>query len=219
MRIIKLNFYGDHNIGLFAKASEKFCILGRFVSENNAKSIKNALGVRIIKSTIANTDLVGLLLCMNSHGIVLPAIINEDEIENLKQLGLNTLKLKSKFTAVGNLILCNDKGAVIGKPLEKYKEKIERCLAVDAISTTVASMDTVGSCGIATNTGCLLHRDAKEKEMQAIEKALDVVVGVGTANFGSPFIGSCAIANSSAIAVGESTTGIEMNRFIEVLHH
>lgn len=125
--------------------------------------------------------------------------------------------MKTKFTAIGNLLLCNDKGVIIGKPLEKYKERIERCLGVDAVCMTIAGMNTVGSCGIATNDGCVLHRDVNEKEIEVVERALGVEVGLGTANFGSPFVGSCAIANSSAVAVGESTTGPEINRFMEAL--
>ncbi len=217
MRIIQLNFYGDHNIGLFGRSSEKLCILGNVISEKDMKRVEDTLDVKVVKTTIVRTDLVGMFCCINSNGIVIPSIARKEEVDSLRLLGLDVLVLESKFTAVGNLVLCNDKGAVIGKPLEKYKDEIERCLGVDAICTTIAGMSTVGSCGLATNNGCLLHRDAKDEELKAVENALDVKVGIGTANFGSPFVGSCAIANSSAVAVGESTTGPEMNRFMEAL--
>lgn len=217
MRLIQLNFYGDHNIGLFARSSEKICVMGNFVPEKAVKSIEEALKVKVVKSTMARTDLVGMFCCANSNGIIIPNIARDEEVEKIKSFGLDALVLDTKFTALGNLILCNDKGAIIGRPVEKYKRRIEKCLGVDASCTTVSGMSIVGSCGIATNAGCLLHRDVKEDEIKIIERTLDVEVGIGTANFGSPFVGSCAIANSKAAAVGESTTGPEINRLMEVL--
>lgn len=217
MRAIQLNFYGDHNIGIFGRASEKLCILGSSVSDKECKKIEATLGVRVLKATVSHTDLVGMFCCMNSYGAIVPSIAREEEIERMRSAGLNIQVLKAKFTALGNLILCNDKGAVVGKPLERYKEEIGTYLGVDATCTSVAGMSTVGSCGIATNKGCILHRDAKEDEIKEIEKILDVEVGIGTANFGSPFVGSCAIANSLAVAVGQSTTGPEINRIMEAL--
>lgn len=217
MRIIQLNFYGDHNIGVFGRASEKLCILGNSVSDKGCKKIEDILGVKTLKVTVSRTDLAGMFCCMNSYGVVVPSIARDEEIERLRSAGLNVLALKAKFTALGNMVLCNDRGAIVGKPLERYKEEIGNCLGVDAACASVAGMSTVGSCGLATNKGCVLHRDANEDEIKEIEKILDVEVGIGTANFGSPFVGSCAIANSSAAAVGESTTGPEANRIMEAL--
>jgi translation initiation factor 6 len=217
MRLIQLNFYGDHNIGLFGRSSDRLCVLGNVISKDDVKKIEETLNVKVVKNTIVRTDLVGMFCCINSNGIIVPSITNEEEINRLGPLGLDILALESKFTAVGNLVLCNDNGAIIGRPLEKYKKKIEKCLGVEGACTTIAGMNTVGSCGIATNEGCVLHRDANEKEIQIVEKVLDVEVGLGTANFGSPFVGSCVIANSSAASVGESTTGPEINRIMESL--
>jgi translation initiation factor 6 len=212
-----MNFYGDHNLGLFCRASENICIVGNFIDERDAQRLEDMLKVKIIRTSVAQTDLVGMFSSFNSNGIVLPCIATQREVEEAKKIGLDMMILDSKFTAVGNLILCNDNGAVIGKILSSCKKAIEKCLGVDAVCSTVTGMNTVGSCGIATNTGCLLHRDAKPREIRTVEKALDVEAGVGTANFGSPFVGSCAVANSTAVAVGESTTGPEMNRFMEAL--
>jgi len=78
-------------------------------------------------------------------------------------------------------------------------------------------MSTVGSAGIVTNKGCLLHRDASGDEIKIVEQILKVNVGIGTANFGSPFVGSCMIANSHGAVVGESTTGAEITRLMETL--
>ena len=78
-------------------------------------------------------------------------------------------------------------------------------------------MNNVGSCGVATNSGCLVHRDIEENEIKKVESILKVDVDVETANFGSPFVGSCIIANSKGAIVGESSTGPEVNRIMETL--
>lgn len=222
MKILQINFFGDHNIGIYGKACDKFCVLSSLVQENLKKKIEEVLKIKIFPVSIAKTDLAGIFCSLNSNGIVLPKILAEKEIEIFreikKELGINFGIVESKFTAVGNLILCNDKGAVISKVFtRKDKRKIEDLLGVSSEYLKISGMKTLGSCGIATNQGCLVHRDSKEEEIKIIEEVLKVKVDVGTANFGSPFIGSCAIANSNGAVIGESTTGPELVRISEVL--
>jgi translation initiation factor 6 len=88
---------------------------------------------------------------------------------------------------------------------------------VDVDYGTVAGLNSVGSCGIANNKGCVLHRDASEEELDNFQKILGVNTDVGTANFGSPFLGSCAVANTHGLVAGRSTTGPEITRMMETL--
>lgn len=225
MRVLQLNFYGDHNLGLFAKASDKACIVGNFIPDRALKRIRQALRIKpisVIRATVANTDFIGMLCCMNSNGIILPSIATDKEVNGFKliakKFGMNLEILKSKFTALGNLVLCNDNGAAVSRLFRRRERKaIEDCLAVEADYCSVAGMDVIGSCGIATNKGCLLHRDASEQEIERIESLLKVEADIGTANFGSPFVGACGFANSRAAIVGESTTGPEINRLMGAL--
>jgi translation initiation factor 6 len=222
MKVLQTNFHGDHNLGLFGKASDRSCIIGNFIQEKTFQKIEDALRVKVVKLTVANTDLIGIFCCLNSNGILLPKIVKDSEIEKFKilkkELGIELKILKSKFTALGNLILCNDNGAVVSDIFSKReKREIEECLDVESEYGSVAGMSIVGSCGIASNRGCLLHRDANEKEIENVENILKVNVDIGTANFGSPFVGSCCFANSNGGLVGESTTGPEINRLMEAL--
>ncbi|MEM7825255.1 MAG: translation initiation factor IF-6 [Candidatus Aenigmatarchaeota archaeon] len=222
MKILQINFFGDHNVGMYGKACDKFCFLSFLVQENIIKKIENLLKVKVYPVSIAKTDFIGILCCLNSNGIVLPKILAEKELEILreikKELGINLGTIESKFTAVGNLILCNDKGALLSKTFtKKDKKKVEDLLGVNSEYLSVAKIKTLGSCGIATNKGCLIHRDAKEEEIKIIEDVLKVKVDVGTANFGSPFVGSCIIANSNGALIGSSTTGPEFLRISEAL--
>jgi translation initiation factor 6 len=82
---------------------------------------------------------------------------------------------------------------------------------------SIAGLNLPGACGVANNKGCILHIDATEEELKAVENVLKVKADVGTANFGSPFLGSCIIANSNGALVGKRSTGAEINRIVESL--
>lgn len=222
MRALQTDFYGDVNIGLFAKACDKLCVLGNNISGKRIGKIQKVLGGKTFQTSLANSELIGIFCALNSNGIVLPKIATQREVEGFREvadgLDMSVSVIGSKFTALGNLILCNDKGAVVSSLIDaKDKKKIEECLGVDSDYGTVAGLDSVGSCGIATNKGCVLHRDASEEELDRVQETLHVDSDIGTANFGSPFVGSCGIANSNGVVTGETTTGPEITRIMEAL--
>lgn len=37
MKVWQTNFYGDHNLGLYGKASDRICILGRILEEKRKR--------------------------------------------------------------------------------------------------------------------------------------------------------------------------------------
>lgn len=222
MRALQTDFLGDHNIGLFTKASDKLCLAGYHISDKRIADLKKTLRVEVSQLSVANSEIVGIFCAMNSNGIIVPHIATSSEVKVFRELaeekGISFGMLKSKFTALGNLILCNDKGAVVSDLFsDKEKENISDFLGVDVDYGSVAGLKSVGSCGIATNKGCVIHRDASEEELDNFQKILGVDTDVGTANFGSPFVGSCAVANSNGLVAGESTTGPEITRMMETL--
>jgi translation initiation factor 6 len=222
LKLVQTNFFGDHNLGLYARCSDKVCLLGNFVSKKNEEKIGSALGVKIYKTTFSGTDFAGIFSAMNSNGLLLPNIMKKIEIDKMKtvfkSLNMNYALLSSKFNCLGNLILCNDRGAILSKTFSKAdKKKIESVLDVEADFGTVAGMNIVGSSAVATNRGCFVHRDASEDEIKRIEDLLKIKADIGTANFGSPFVGSCFFANSNGAVIGDSTTGPEAERIIETL--
>ena len=222
MRILQTNFHGDHNLGLYGKACGSFCLIGNFVTEKDFKKLSEILGVKVFRTTAANTDLSGMFFAFNSNGIIVPKIITEKEIDRLKvlkkELDINILELKTKFTAIGNLILANDKGAVLSNVFSRLEiNKIKAVLGVEIDHSTIAGMEMLGSTGVATNKGCLIHRDASEDETKKIEDILKVKTDIGSANFGSPFVGACVIANDKGAVIGDSTTGPEVTTLMETL--
>lgn len=222
MRILQTNFYGDPNLGLYVVGCDKFCIVGNELIGKDIKKIQEQLDVKVKKISVAGTSFVGLFLAANSNGILLPKVVNDIELALFRkissELDVKLEMLNSKFSALGNLILCNDKGGIVSSLFDRAElERIRNCLDVEIVKTEIAGIQVVGSCGVATNKGCLLHRDADEDEIKLVESVLRVDIDIGTANFGSPFVGSCMVANSNGALVGDKTTSPEIQRIIETL--
>ncbi|QQG39799.1 MAG: translation initiation factor IF-6 [Candidatus Aenigmatarchaeota archaeon] len=219
--ILRTDLHGDPNLGLFALATDKFILAGSSMQKKAIAPLEEVLKTGSHRILVADTDLVGLFVAANANGVVVPKIMEDDELRTLKrladQLDLNVLMLKTKETALGNLILANDRGCIISKELHAVKSKIADALGVETEIGSIAGLDTVGSCGIATNRGVLVHRGCSERELEHIERVLHVRGDIGSVAFGSPFVGAGVLANSNGFAASRSTTGPELQRIDEAL--
>jgi translation initiation factor 6 len=205
-------YYGDANIGFYGRASDKF-----FVSCFD-EDFSDILNVASLKATIGGTEFVGLFSALNSNGIILPFIVREEELKNFKELKVNVLILKEKFTAIGNLIVANDKGAIVSELISKKNLKpIEDVLGVEVIQASLANSKVVGSVCFATNKGAILHREASEEDERIVKDVLKVEVEKGSVNFGSPFVASGLIANSYGALIGSKTSGYELDIILRAL--
>jgi translation initiation factor 6 len=216
-------FHGDPNLGIFFFANENFCLAPISLGKKNYEKIVESLKVKVLRTKIAESDLIGILCAGNSKGIVISHLVHSTEFKKLKKMlkefDINLSKIRSKYSAIGNLILCNDKGAVVSNLISRReRKKLQDVLDVEICTSTIANLSIVGSCGIATNKGCLLHRDVDEDEIKIIKDVLKVNADIGTTNFGSPFVGSCLIANSKGALVGEKTTPPEIAKIMEALN-
>jgi len=217
MKISKADFRGDPNVGLYGVVTDRFAI---FPEENMDVSCFNA---GVIYSTVAQTDLCGIFISANSHGIIIPRIITDREEKRIragiKKIGkdINILKLDINETCLGNLILCNDNAAIISPALEKYSDSISKCLKVPVVTGTVLDLEIIGSLCIATNRGFLLTINGEEGEFEFLKKNLKVSGDIGTVNFGGTYPKSGILANSSGALIGKLTTGPEIARIEEAL--
>jgi translation initiation factor 6 len=215
-KFLKAKFYGDPNVGMYGFATDDYCLLGLEPEKKILGKIETTLDTKIKVATVAGTEFVGLFVAGNKSGILLPHIVEDYEIKKLKTLGLNLEIIKSRETALGNLILCNDKGCLISEKLRRFKKKISDVLDCEVETGKVAGLDIIGSAALANNIGCLCHMEAEEREMKKIEEILKVKVDVGTVGYGSPFIRSGIIVNSRGVLFSELSTGPEMGRYEEV---
>src|SRR3989338_5233125 len=214
--ILRTNFNGDPNLGLYGFATDKYCLFGAASYMEKAKS---ALNVHIHHASFLNMDLVKLFCIGNSSGAAVAKSIrnfDEDAVEKIKE-HIKILTIDTNYTSLGNLILMNDKGVILSPLLRKHKKEIERFFGLECQIGKIAGMSIVGSLGFATNKGCLLHPKVREKEKRLIEKILQVDADITTVNFGSPYPGAGLIANSNGFAVSEQSSGPELGRITDVL--
>jgi translation initiation factor 6 len=207
------DYYGDFNIGLYGRASDKLFISSFDINFSDILKVPSA------KITIGGTEFVGLLTAMNSNGILLPSIAREEEIKEIKKIGLDFSVLKEKFTALGNLIVANDKGAIVSELISKKNLKaIEDVLKVEIARVSLVNSKIVGSVCFATNKGAILHREANDEDVELVKDVLKVEVEKGSVNFGSPFVSSGIIANSYGALIGSKTSGYELDVILRALN-
>lgn len=221
MNIQKLTLFGNDNIGVYIFTNDKYTIIPKGLSEQEIKIIEETLGTEVIITEVVRTSLIGVFVAGNNDVILLPKIATDDEIkiirENAKDCRVEVLDIKP--TALGNIILMNDNAALLYNDLTVEEEqRIRKAIELDKIKRgTIANIITVGSAGVVTDKGGLIHVDAKDEEVEGLSKLFKVNIDIGTVNLGNPFVRSGLIANVKGILVGSSTTGPEILRIQKAL--
>lgn len=213
MGIYKYDVYKSPNIGLFVRANDRILIVPFGFAETKTTKLMGYLQVEDeVYASIGGTRLIGPMVVMNNNGILVPSIASDDEIDILRKAsGLNVERLKSKFTAIGNLISTNDNGALLSPLFEgEIDQQVQDILGVPVHSMTVGGFIQTGSMVVSTNTGAVVHPRCTEEEIKVIAEALQVEVEPVTVNGGVPFVSSGIIANSKSVIVGSLTSGPEL---------
>ena len=212
MAIFLCSLFGSASIGVYSLVTDNMAIVPSQVSEAKAKKIEEWLRVKVIRTTIGASVLVGALARANSNGIVLPHFMREEENQAIKSNSdINIEVMETKKTAYGNLILANDYGAVVDPRLkERDVKKIEDVLGVEVVPGEIAGLPYVGSLATATNKGVLIHPLAKGEEQKLLKDVLKVHVDVGTVNCGIPYVATGLVGNRHGAVAGYITTGPEL---------
>jgi translation initiation factor 6 len=203
---------GSASIGVYSLATEDIVIIPVIVPQKKAQEFADWLKVKLAYTSISGSVLAGVLACANSNGILLPNSVRDEELKRLKEVFEgNVTVMETKKTAYGNLVLANDKGAVVDPRLKPADIKqVSDTLGVEVVPTEIAALPYVGSLAVATNKGVLAHPLLREEEKKILESVFKVPVDVGTINCGIPYVGTGLIANSHAAVAGSMTTGPEM---------
>jgi translation initiation factor 6 len=210
--IFRYDLYKSPNVGIFAKSNDKLVLLPHGYAETKLKKITEILDTEPLFVSIAGNRIIGPMVVLNNNGMILPSTASDDELVYLKRItGLNVTKLDSKYTAVGNLISTNDKGAIVS-PLFKNEldKQISDVLGVEAHTMSVADFNQTGSIVVPTNNGAAVHPKATEEEVETISSVLKVEVEPLTINGGIPYLSSGIVWNSKSLIVGSLTTGPEL---------
>jgi len=213
-----LDFNDNPNVGVYCRANDSVAFLQKQLLKKVKKKISDALDVKLVEMSIADSTIIGSLVALNSNGAVVTSVVDKETFTTIKEQGLNFHIVKDVINAAGNDILVNDYGGLIHPDIKDYSlKKIEKALNVPIQKGTIAAMKTVGMAAVVTNKGCLCHPKVTDDEKKVLEKVFDVEVMIGTVNHGDPMIGSGLVANSKGAIIGNRTTGIEMGRIEEAL--
>ena len=212
MTVYLSSIVGSPSISVYSLATENLVIIPRMVPREKAQEFADWLKTKLVYTSIGGSVLAGALACANSNGMLLPNYVREEELTQIKSVFEGNITImETKKTAYGNLVLTNDKGAVVDprfKPSER--KKISETLGVEAVPTEIAGLPYVGSLAVATNKGVLAHPLLKDEERKILENVFKVPVDVGTVNCGVPYVGTGLLANAHAAVAGSMTTGPEM---------
>jgi translation initiation factor 6 len=207
---------GSPLIGLYAKVSEDFAIVG--VNDSKLyQSLVEELDVDVIVTTVSGSELVGALIAINSRGVVASNLIMRKELEKLEK-HVEVMVIDTPMTCFGNNLCINDRGGIAHPEMDdSVIEQVANFLNVDIVRGTVGGIKTVGMAAVITNSGGLVNPGINEWEQRKIEKITGVEVMPGTVNFGNDMVGSSLLANSKGYVAGRDTTGFELGVIEEAL--
>jgi len=210
--IIKYDVYRGPNIGIYINVNDKYVMIPMGFAQSKAEKLAEYLQVQYMYLSIANTRLLGALSVMNNKGILLPKTAYDNEYSLLKkETDLEVGVLDSKYTALGNVICANDKGAVVSPWLSKDDVMtIQDILGVEVIQKRIAGYNQTGAVLVANNSGAAIHPEANEEDMKEFANILGVKIEHSTVNNGIPYVTSGILANNKCIVVGTLTTGPEI---------
>lgn len=216
--IRRVNLAGNPNLGVSIAVTDKLALAPPNLGEKMVGVLEECLQVPVIKTPISGSSLAGALAVGNSRGFLLSKYAFDKEIETIKKSGLEVERIPDRLTAVGNIILANDHGALVNPLLsDESIEVVSETLDLDVVRGSIAKFKINGSVAVATNKGVLVHPSATPEEIKFLEKTMKVPADVGTVNQGTKLVGAGTVANSNGVLVGEKTTGPEMARIEESL--
>ena len=219
--IIKSQIFGRSLIGVYLSGNNSRIFFPPTIMKSTLKNFKNAFEEPLSPLTINNSNLIGVYMTSNINGIILPEIIRDDELNLLKSTvngDMNIGVIKSIDNAFGNLILCNDKGAIISSLLKEKRSEIEDILSVETVVYEFAGSYLPGSIALANNHGCVVSPLANDDEIDFLSSILKVdEIDVSTINRGMPYLSSGAVVNDKSGIFGVDSTGPEMMRLSNVL--
>ncbi|MGC9310303.1 MAG: hypothetical protein ACP5E4_01110 [Candidatus Aenigmatarchaeota archaeon] len=203
MAIYQTEFFGNTTLGLVGVCTENMCYLPPEVPKRQMERISKTLGTPTKNLVLYNSFLLGLFCSANSGHAFIPHSIQKEEAEKITEK--KAVRLAGVFNTIGNLILCNDKGCLLSPYLGAKKAYFEEKLGLKTNIVTIANLPFPGIGACATNTGCLVHKNALDAEIGIIEKTLGVEAK--RCEFYEGFPGTEILGNSKGLIVSKLIRG------------
>jgi len=215
--VAPISMYGTSTIGVYLFTNDLVTTIPMDTPEKVINTIRDTLGTEVIKVTLAKSPLIGVFMVGNDNGVLVPSIVVEEEVNELRRLGLNVAVLKTKYTAIANLVLTNNRKTVVSPIIEReYINLIRDVLGTEVVVDEICGTYLVGSIAVANDRGVLLSPDAKDDDVKKVRDYFNLNVDVGTVNRGRSFIRGGLVVNNNGGLVGNDTTGFEIVRIMQV---
>lgn len=218
--VVPLTIYGTNAVGVYIFANNKYALVPQDAPQRLHQGVIDALSVEIVPITIAKSNLIGIFIAGNDNGIILPNIATDDEVNQLRKSlsDINIEIMPTKYTALSNLILANNRVALVSSIIEKeLLRRIADVLDTEVIQGELCGSYVIGSIALVNDNGVLLTPDASDDDVKTIRDIFKVKVNVGTVNRGIGFVRGGSVVNNRGAIVGGNTTGFEIMRIIETL--
>ncbi len=220
MPLDTLRIFGNPNIGVYIFANNKIALVPDGITQQAKKKIEETLSVEVIEARVGGSPLLGIFLAGNDKAILAPKIIRDEELSSLNEVGIRVEVIHGVYTALGNVLLANNKSAIFHPEItDREVEIMASALSVERYTKgTIAKIPTVGSAAVVTDNGGVVHPDASDEELKRLEEYFGVPMDIGTVNFGVAFIKTGLVANNHGALVGDKTTGPEIMRIMKALN-
>ncbi|MCL4412819.1 MAG: translation initiation factor IF-6 [Candidatus Thermoplasmatota archaeon] len=205
-------------LGVYLRTWEDYTLVPRNSDRDFKGMTSHYLKTEPIEMTIGGSNLLGSMTVMNSNGMIFSNIVSEEELKNIPK-DVNYAVLKDNLNAVGNNILANNKAALIHEEFsDESVRTIGEVLGVEVVKGKFREVRTVGSSGLITSSGLVIPPNMTDDEIDELGKLFGVKGRVGTANFGSLYIGASVVSNSKGALIGEDSTTVEISNIEEALN-
>ena len=214
--VSRCRYQSSSEIGVYGRITNSYALLPLDASETFFSSFESILNdkIPIIKSTIANTAIVGRLTAGNKNGLILPLTTTEMEIKSIREQlpeEISLIKIQEKFSALGNVISCNDHYALVHPELDADTlTAISDVLGVEVIPANIAGESLVGSYSVFTNKGGIVSANATQEEIAELSSHLRITIEAATVNTGVNLLSAGICVNDFAMIAGWDTTALEI---------
>ncbi len=220
MTISKVRVQGSSNLGVFVRAVADYVFLPRGSKASVVEEASQVLGKTPLTVDVYSSKLLGLFIAGNSNALLLPPIVSPSEYQTIRDsVDVEVHILNTNFTALGNVILANDYGALVHpKMSDREVEELGRILKVKVMRGKIADVSVVGSVCVVTNRGCAVTPYAEDHEVEALKELFQVDECIRcTVNDGISYVKLGLVASDSGALVGYNTTPYEIECVAEAL--
>ncbi|XP_003745241.1 eukaryotic translation initiation factor 6 [Galendromus occidentalis] len=213
---IRVQFENNNEIGVFARLTNRYCLVAIGGSENFYSVFEGELSdhIPVVHTSIAGCRIIGRLSVGNRNGLIVPFTTTDQELQHLRNSlpdDVQIQRVEERLSALGNVIACNDYVALVHPDLDKETEEIiADTLKVEVFRQTVASQTLVGTYCALSNRGGLVHPKTTIEDQRELSSLLQVPLVAGTINRGSEVLAAGLVVNDFAAFCGMDSTATEM---------